>query len=78
MEKWSSRGDVHRGIYVLGSQEKRGQEQASGAVGRLITVSKYADISRVMGTKEKGFSNMGRRGLARTLRCWIGIGGTFN
>lgn len=47
-----------------GSQEKGGQEQAGGAVERLITVSKYSDILRVMGTGflllEKGFTNMER------------------
>lgn len=51
MEKWSPSGDVHRGIYVPGSQEKGGQEQAGGAVERLITVGKYSDILRVMGTR---------------------------
>lgn len=44
-------------IYVPGSQEKEGQEQAGRSVGRLITVSKNANTLRVMRT---GFLTLGK------------------
>lgn len=47
-----------------GSPEKGIPEQTGGVAGRLITVSKYVDIVRVMETRflmlEKGFTNMER------------------
>lgn len=57
-------GDLHRGSSVPGSPEKRIPEQTGRAAGRLITVSNYVDIVRVMEARflrlEKGFTNMKR------------------